>query len=1312
MDMSKAEAPAGGSLLPVAKPPARRSVRKDLYRMAGLRGTLPDLIMASLFLNLLGLALPLSLLQTYDRILPNLAVGTLIALVSGVLGTVVLETILRVARTTITGWLAARFEFRASLRAFAGLLHMPIETFEQKGIGAHYESLESVNQLKDFYSGQNFLFLLDMPFTLIYLCLIALFTGWLVVVPLALMAAFGLAALWLGKSTRAALEKRMRSDDFRGNFIVEVLSGIHGIKSMAMEALMMRRFERLLETSVGSNLEVAHYGSLATTLAQLFSQLTTIAVVGLGSVMVVHGQITPGILAACSLLGGRCIQPVQGALDRWNRYQMVVPAEERLTEVFQHGDTVAEDKLVVDHLDGRIELEDVSFSYDEGQMAIKPVSLDIAANELIGISGENGSGKTVLLSMLCGRLAPSRGRILLDGHDITELDQEALNRFIVYVPQQPEMFRGTIMENLTLFTPTREDKARVVARALGIDRAVSALPKGYGTMVGEGTQDGLPRGIRQLIVIARALAQEPRILLFDEANTALDGAGDMALQQVLEKLKGKCTIILVTPRPSALRIADRTFKLTDGRLLDMKAAQQMPQVLPLAPAKRAAAEPAMAAGEPVTEAAAESEAQGERVYMDFLRDIEKGSALGRCLYPLLRQLKWSGGLRPLAESLPHFKTDLDIHDFLNVMSNLNYTSSSMKGRMTYISAHLLPCLFVAKNGRPMVMIERREGDILLFDGETGEERLVRASSLRGTAYFLAPVAAGASAMRPGQSWFGNVLGRFRGLIWSVLGVSLLINLLSLGAPIFTMSIYDTVIAAGDLGMLPAFFVGVLIVIFGDEMLREIRHTTTAFLGGRISYLVLSAVFNRTLMLPLPMTERASIGSQLARFKDLDSVRDFFGGATASVLIDMPFVFVYLVLLSFLSPWVAMVPLIALAIFGLAAMAALPLVRQGTRSSGQAAMKRQEFVIEALLKMRALRFAGLERVWLKRYVELTAGASMAGYRSGQLMAALAALSQALIVCSGIMTMAAGAMAVMHGGMSAGALIASMMLVWRVLAPMQSGLAVMLRLEQTRASARQVDTLMSFRSEREVGSHSSGALQFGGSVTFNRVSLRYMPDADPALVGVSFQAKPGEVVAVIGPDGAGKSTLLKLVAGLYAPQAGNVLVDNFDIRQLDPIALRQLIGYVPQGVSLFHGTIAQNLRLAHPTASDAELREAAALAGATEEIEALPGAFNARIGDSRTNRLPASLIQKLSLARAYLKKSPILLLDEPVNGLDFEGDRQFMQFVQTMRGRSTIIMVTHRPSHLNLADQIIVMDHGAIQMVGPANEVRQKLAGAVT
>jgi len=292
---------------------------------------------------------------------------------------------------------------------------------------------------------------------------------------------------------------------------------------------------------------------------------------------------------------------------------------------------------------------------------------------------------------------------------------------------------------------------------------------------------------------------------------------------------------------------------------------------------------------------------------------------------------------------------------------------------------------------------------------------------------------------------------------------------------------------------------------------------------------------------------------------------------------------------------------------------------------------------------------------------------------------------------------------------------MILVWRVLAPLQTAFVSLTRLTQVKSSISQINNLMNIRGERDQHAIVNPIKQMEGFVTFARVSIRYSPESDPALVGVSFELEPGEVLCIVGGNGSGKSTALKLLAGMYAPQAGSIRIDNMDIRQMDTVELRHAVAYVPQIVQFFYGTIAQNLRLAHPTATLEDLYAACERAEVLDDILALEQGsgkwrregFEVRIGDQSSGQMPTSLLQRLNLARGYLKKSPIILFDEPGNGLDFKGDQAFMRTVDAMRGETTVLMVTHRPSHLKLADKILWLEYGNVRAFGPAAEVLQQM-----
>lgn len=548
-----------------------------LSSLSTLKANAFDLAVASLFLNILGLAMPMSLLQVYDRILPNKSTGTMILLLLSVLGALALESLLNFGRSWVTGWIGARFEHKASCEALRRLTMTSIDNFEKEGSGVHLERMNSLATVREFYAGQALLTILDLPFALLYLGLVALMGGYLVLVPLFLLAAFGFAAMKVGHSLRGAIQKRISADDRRFNFIIEVLGGIHSVKAMSMEAQMVRRYERLQESCAESYHGVALKSANALGVSSFFSQMTTIAVAAFGSLVVIDGNMTTGGLAACSLLAGRAMAPLQKALGVWTRFQTFLLARERLEEIFKLPMEAAGNLPKMESVRGRLELEEVSFRFgDKAPDIISDASISIQEGECIAILGGNGSGKTTLLTLMQGAIQPKTGRVLIDGLDVTQYDPQSVRDKIAYLPQMGVLFQGTILQNITMFRPELDDVAVETAALLGLDEVVATMPMGFDSSVGDGAYDSLPRGIKQRIAIARALVKNPRIVLFDEANTAVDGAGDNFLRVWLERAKGKRTLVLVTHRPSLVKLADRVFDLDQGRLTSRPHQEQRP----------------------------------------------------------------------------------------------------------------------------------------------------------------------------------------------------------------------------------------------------------------------------------------------------------------------------------------------------------------------------------------------------------------------------------------------------------------------------------------------------------------------------------------------------------------------------------------------------------------------------------------------------------------------------------------------------------------------------------------------------------------
>lgn len=712
-------------------------------------------------------------------------------------------------------------------------------------------------------------------------------------------------------------------------------------------------------------------------------------------------------------------------------------------------------------------------------------------------------------------------------------------------------------------------------------------------------------------------------------------------------------------------------------------------------------------------AAPASSAAHDKGPLDALREANDLSA---CLLPLIEALGWNRDLRHVAESLPHFVDSLDLTAFRNVMAELDFQSRDARLRLDEIDPRLMPCLFLPDGASAMVVLREGDTGLKVFDSGAGGLVDIPAWPQMGLALFFQARDKTASNSREKRaSWFWGVADRFRGQIYQLLMLTLLLNVLALVTPLFVMAVYDQVIAAKSLSTLGYLSLGVFIAVASDLALRTLRTQILAFIGARLSYILPTAVFEKILFLPTTVIERATIGSQVARIKDFENVRDFFTGPIALTILELPFVILFIGVIAVLGGPLAFIPLIMIALYAVLGAVTGPILRKETGAASSVSTQRQEFVVEALSNLRTLKSCGAEREWLKRYREMSGKAAMSGFRVGILSSMVNTMSHVLMALSGICTIAFGILRVLDQQMTVGALVASMILVWRVLAPLQTAFLSVARLNQVRSSLDQIDNLMNMRQERDPNLIFTPIRSFKGKVTFSRVSLRYSADTDPALMGVSFEAAPGEVVVVIGGSGSGKTTILKVISGMYVPQGGAVRIDNQDIRQIDPLELRYAIGYVPQVPRFFYGTIAQNLRLAHPLATDEDLRWAAEQASALEDILALEEGegkwrrtgFDVRIGDAGADQLPSSLKQRLNLARGFVKRPPILLLDEPGSGLDFDADRVLMSSVERMRGISTVFIVTHRPSHLRVADKIVWLEDGVVRAAGPAGQVRGQI-----
>lgn len=529
-----------------------------------------DIIFATIMMNLIGLSIPLLVLQLYDRIIPNQSYYTLSVITFGVIVSVFMENILRYSRSNILSWLGMFFEYATSIGAFSHLAKAKYADSLKSGHGKHIENIESVTVLKEFLAGQGFLTLIDLPFVILYLGIIAYLSIPIVIVPIIVLFCFVVSALWVGYKLRKALEKRLDIDDRRYNFVIQILSNHHTMKSMGMEDLILRRYERIHSQCALIEHDINFLSAESRDLSSVFSYLMYCGIICIAAFEVIETRASMGVMAACIMLANRAMQPVQTAMAMWTRMQHFGISKTRIKEIFSLNPEGRETDKMATHITGKISIRDLGFHYpDDDKMIFNHLSVEIQPNQIVSIFGANGVGKTTLTQLILGILESQTGEILIDDHPLASYSFSSLHKQIGYLPPKGILFQGTIMENMTLYqTGPIVDEAMKISRDLGLDPWIQRLPLAYQTKVGDSLFYLLPDGIQQRICLVRTLVNHPKIIILDEANTSLDEQGDYQLNQFLQQQKEKSTIIFITHRPSIENIADASYELIDGELVE------------------------------------------------------------------------------------------------------------------------------------------------------------------------------------------------------------------------------------------------------------------------------------------------------------------------------------------------------------------------------------------------------------------------------------------------------------------------------------------------------------------------------------------------------------------------------------------------------------------------------------------------------------------------------------------------------------------------------------------------------------------------
>lgn len=717
------------------------------------------------------------------------------------------------------------------------------------------------------------------------------------------------------------------------------------------------------------------------------------------------------------------------------------------------------------------------------------------------------------------------------------------------------------------------------------------------------------------------------------------------------------------------------------------------------------------------EAAGDAKTRSEKFWQIKAGAVPTDDPLLGCLVVLTRVEHKPFSPEALSSGLPLVDNRLTPELFVRAAARADLSAQIVKRPLKEISPLVLPAVVLLNNRQACLMVAVNKGKAKIVQPETGDGiRVVKIEQLEkqysGYCIFTRPSYKFDSRAEDGKpkvdssNWFWGVMKKIWPFYIEIGVAAILINLFALGSPLFTMNVYDRVVPNNAIETLVVLAIGIFVVYTFDFIMKMLRGYFIDLAGKKADILLTSVIFEH--MMGVKMDARPeSVGAFANNIASFDSFRDFMTSATMSTLIDLPFAILFILVIFFLGGNLFIVPAVAIPVVLLAGFFIQIPLNKIVKESSQYTQQKQAVLIETLIGIESIKTMGAESPLQKKWEHLSGMASKHSIKVkvlSMLASNLSAFSQQL---SGVFLVILGVTNIMNGEMTMGALIACNMLNGRALAPMASAAGLMTRYHQAKTGFDSVNNLMQMPKEREPGKTPLYRPSLSGTIEFKNVCFTYPNQEVPCLEDISFRITPGEKVGIIGRIGSGKTTVEKLLMGLYQPTSGNILFDNTEAQQLDPTCIRRNIGYVPQDIVLFFGSVKDNIVMGAPYADDSAVLRAASISGTTEFVSQHPQGFDMAVGE-RGTKLSGGQRQSIAIARALLLDPKILVLDEPTNMMDSRTEDMFkLKFQQVIKDK-TLILITHKGSVLNLVDRLIIIEEGRVAADGPKDQVLKALA----
>ncbi|MEW2138483.1 ABC transporter ATP-binding protein [Streptomyces sp. NPDC005409] len=1038
------------------------------------------------------------------------------------------------------------------------------------------------------------------------------------------------------------------------------VTGVRVVKGFGQEEQETAKLREAGRGLFAGRMRAIRLNSRYTPALQAVPALAQVAMLALGGWMATRGQVTLGTFVAFSTYLAQLVGPVRMLAMVLTVGQQARAGVERVFELIDTEPSIREGahELPAD-APATVDFDDVHFGYDPARPVLDGFSLSVAQGETVAVVGASGSGKSTLSLLLPRFYDADRGAVRVGGHDVRELTYASLRGAIGLVPEDSFLFSDTIRANIAYGHPEAdEEQIRAAARAAQAEGFIEALPAGYDTKVGEQGLT-LSGGQRQRIALARAILTDPRLLLLDDATSAVDARVEHEIHEALRAVMAGRTTLLIAHRRSTLALADRIAVLEHGRLADIGTHEELESRSALY--RRLLTDPdALGAGSPRTPDAPVMSEYERDLDRDLERDLELEAEIDS--EPVNAKRRVAGGITPEL------------------------------WRRREEKAGPAPAAATAVPG-------------------AGHSMAGAVAGMPATPELLAQVAALPPAddrpdvdeTRAAAAEESYGLRRLLGGFWAPLVISLLLVAVDAGAglllPILIRHGIDQGVEQAVLGAVWA-AAGLALAVVVAQWAAQVAETRmTGRTGERVLYALRVKIFAQLQRLGLDYYERELTGKIMTRMTtDVDSLSSFLQTGLVTAVVSVFTFFGILIALLVLDVELALIVFATLPVLVVGTI----VFRRKSVAAYELARDRVSLVNadlqESVSGLRIVQAFRREDAGARRFAERSDAYRQARVRGQWLISVYFPFVQLLSSAAAAVVLIVGAGRVEAGTLTTGALVAYLLYIDLFFAPVQQLSQVFDGYQQATVSLGRIQGLLREPTTTPRPDHPLETSALRGEIAFEDVRFQYgtaeeRGEKGEALAGINLRIPAGQTVAFVGETGAGKSTLVKMVARFYDPTSGRITADGADLRELDLTAYRHRLGVVPQEPYLFPGTVRDAIAYGRPEASDAEVEAAARAVGAHDMIATLDGGYLHTVAE-RGRNLSAGQRQLIALARAELVDPDVLLLDEATAALDLATEAQVNRATDRLAGKRTTLVVAHRLTTAARADRVVVMDRGRV------------------